>query len=220
MRRLRVFGVATIVVLVVACSHERPLVPPTPTGATPLGGPSMEATPPPPPGWKLEPVIPKTQQQAQDTVIGYLKKTLAALGAGITLDASRYSGGGTVHPCKDVETGTPPMEFATNGDLTLPAGVDANTIVAKAGDIWKSWGWQVYERDGFYKPNRFGYAPTVTSCRSLRGISPGMRLPCKRFRRVFPPTYPPSAALPDDPHRVTVTAALQGRPSFVAFMSR
>ncbi|ORV48580.1 hypothetical protein AWC05_07675 [Mycobacterium florentinum] len=190
MRRLRVFGVATIVVLVVACSHERPLVPPTPTGATPLGGPSMEATPPPPPGWKLEPVIPKTQQQAQDTVIGYLKKTLAALGAGITLDASRYSGGGTVHPCKDVETGTPPMEFATNGDLTLPAGVDANTIVAKAGDIWKSWGWQVYERDGFYKPNRFGYAPDGYILQIIARYQPGYAPTLQAISPCFPADLP------------------------------
>ncbi|MCV7195120.1 hypothetical protein H7J74_01270 [Mycobacterium angelicum] len=117
----------------------------------------MESRPPPPPGWKLQPVIPKSQQQAQDTVIGYLRKTLQALPPGTTLDASRYSSGATVAPCKDVANS--PMELATNGDMTLPPGTDTNSIVAKAGDIWKSWGWYVYERDAFYKPNRFGYSP-------------------------------------------------------------
>ncbi|MEM6109517.1 hypothetical protein AAHS21_25285 [Mycobacterium sp. 050272] len=150
----------------------------------------MESTPPPPPGWKLEPVIPKTQQQAQDTVIGYLKKTLAALPPGTTLDASRYSGGGTVHPCKDVETGTPPMEFATNGDLTLPAGVDTSTIVAKAGDIWKSWGWQVYERDGFYKPNRFGYAPDGYILQIIARYQPGYAPTLQGVSPCFPPDLP------------------------------
>jgi hypothetical protein len=31
-------------------------------------------------------------------------------------------------------------------------------LIAKIGDILKSWGWQVIERDGLTKPNRFGYA--------------------------------------------------------------
>jgi hypothetical protein len=119
----------------------------------------MESAPPPPPGWKSQPVIPKSQQQAQDTVIGYLKKTLQSLPAGTTLDATRYSGGTNTVPCKDVTSGTPPQEFSTVGDLKPPPGTDLEAIVAKAGDIWKSWGWFVYERDGFYKPNRFGYAP-------------------------------------------------------------
>jgi len=31
--------------------------------------------------------------------------------------------------------------------------------VAATGEIWKQWGWEVIERDGFDKPNRFGYSP-------------------------------------------------------------
>lgn len=190
MSRARLLGALVMIVLVVACSHDRPPGLPTSTGATATGGSSMEATPPPPPGWKLEPVIPKTQQQAQDTVIGYLKKTLQALPPGTTLDASRYSGGGSVHPCKDVETGTPPMEFATNGDLTLPAGVDTNTIVAKAGDIWKSWGWQVYEREGFYKPNRFGYAPDGYILQIVARYEPGYAPTLQGVSPCFPADLP------------------------------
>jgi len=56
-----------IVMFVGACGHDNPLGPPTPTGATPLGGPPMESKPPPPPGFKVQSVIPTTQQQ--DTVI-------------------------------------------------------------------------------------------------------------------------------------------------------
>jgi hypothetical protein len=59
-----------MVMFVGACSHDRPLGPSTPTGATVLGGPPMESAPLPPPGFKLQPVIPKSHQQAQDTVIG------------------------------------------------------------------------------------------------------------------------------------------------------
>jgi hypothetical protein len=45
------------------------------------------------------------------------------------------------------------------GAAAIPPGVDPDVIIAKVGDIWKSWGWYVIEREGFYKPNRFGYAP-------------------------------------------------------------
>ncbi|WP_156181166.1 hypothetical protein [Mycobacterium nebraskense] len=130
-----------VVTFVGGCSHHSPLGPPTPTGATPLGGPTMESKPPPPPGWKLQPAIPATRQQAQDTVIAYLKKSMQALPPGITPDATRYSGGASVAPCQDVTSGTSPMEFATNGDLTLPPGTGPEGIIAKTGDIWKSWGW-------------------------------------------------------------------------------
>lgn len=33
------------------------------------------------------------------------------------------------------------------------------TTINQTGEVWKTWGWQVIERDGFSKPNRFGYAP-------------------------------------------------------------
>ena len=119
----------------------------------------MTSASPRPPGWTQRPVIPASQQQARDTIIGYLKKTLQALPPGTRLDATRYSGGTNTPPCKDVDTGKPPVSFATIGELNLPAGVDPVGIVARVGDAWKSWGWYVVERDGFRKPNRFGYSP-------------------------------------------------------------
>lgn len=104
--------------------------------------------------------IPTRQQEAQDTILGYLKKTLSALPAGTTLDATRYGGGTTTVGCDDNDNRpAAPKEFSTWGDITLPPGIDTATLVAQAGEIWKSWGWYVIERDGFYKPNRFGYAP-------------------------------------------------------------
>ncbi|MGB8389639.1 hypothetical protein [Mycobacterium sp.] len=45
----------------------------------------MTSTPPPPPGWKSHVDVPTSQQQAQDTVLKYLKKTLDALPAGTRL---------------------------------------------------------------------------------------------------------------------------------------
>jgi hypothetical protein len=114
---------------------------------------------PPPPGWTSRPVVPTSQQQAQDTILGYLKKTLRALPPGTALDATRYSGAVNTPPCKDVTTGVAPVSLSTIGELNLPAGVDPVGIVAQLGDTWKGWGWYVIERDGFRKPNRFGYAP-------------------------------------------------------------
>ncbi len=119
----------------------------------------MTSAPPPPPGWKLQPVTPTSQQQAQDTLLGYLRKTLRELPAKTTLDATRYSGGTSTAPCEDVISGTPRVDFSTIGELKLPAGTQLEAIVAKIGDIWKSWGWYVFERDGFRKPNRVGLAP-------------------------------------------------------------
>jgi hypothetical protein len=177
-------GVAAwLVVLIAGCGHHSRLGPPIPTGATILGGPDMTSASPPPPGWTERPVVPASQQQAQDTVLGYLKKTLQALPSGTALDATRYSGGTNTAPCQDVETGTSPRNFTTIGDLQLPPGTSPDPVIATAGDTWKSWGWYVIERDGFYKPNRFGYgpdgfrlqimaAPQAGYPPSLQGISP------------------------------------------------
>jgi hypothetical protein len=143
----------------------------------------MTSTSPPPPGWASRPVVPASQQQAQDTIIGYLKKTLQVLPPGATLDATRYSGGTNTPPCKDVTSGVAPKSFSTIGELNLPAGVDPVSVVAQLGDAWKSWGWYVIERDGFRKPNRFGHSPDgyilqilakdpVTDPPTLKGDSP------------------------------------------------
>jgi hypothetical protein len=155
-------GIATtllIMLLAAGCGHRSSLGPHTPTGATILGGPDVTSVSPPPPDWTSRPVVPTSQQQAQDTIVGYLKKTLQALPPGTALDATRYGGGTNTPSCKDVDTGKAPVSFATIGELNLPAGVDPVSIVAQLGDIWKSWGWYVIERDGFRKPNRFGYSP-------------------------------------------------------------
>jgi hypothetical protein len=122
-------------------------------------GPPMTSAPSPPPGFKQQPVIPTSQQQAQDTVLGYWKKTLQELPAGTTLDATRYGGADSTAPCNDDIQGTPSKDLSTIGELKLPPGTDPVAVVAKTGDIWKGWGWYVIERDGFRKPNRFGYAP-------------------------------------------------------------
>jgi hypothetical protein len=145
--------------LAASCGHPGRLGPPIPTGATVLGGPEMTSASPPPPGWTERPVVPASQQQAQDTLIGYLRKTLQSLPTGIALDANRYSGGTNTPPCQDVETGVSPNSLTTIGDLQLPPGVGPDVVISSAGEAWKGWGWYVVERDGFYKPNRFGYGP-------------------------------------------------------------
>jgi hypothetical protein len=150
------------------------LGPSTPTGATQIGGNPMKAAPPPA-GFNQHTVTPTSQQQAQDTIVGYLKKTLAALPPGTTLDATRYGGAGSNAPCQDNPTGPgkPPTEFSTIGDLKLPAGSNPNDVIALIGDTWKSWGWYVIERDGFQKPNRFGYGPDGYSLQIEAANPPG-----------------------------------------------
>jgi hypothetical protein len=137
----------------------------------------VTSAPPPPPGWNPHPVVPTSQQQAQDTLLGYLKKTLRALPPGTTLDATRYSGGTNTPPCKDVITGTPPKALTTIGELKLPPGSDPVAIIAQVGEIWNGWGWYVIERDGSYKPNRYGYAPDGYSL---------------QIKAAYPSGYPPS----------------------------
>jgi hypothetical protein len=89
------------------------------------------------------------------------------------------------------------VEFSTVGDLRPPAGTELGAIVAQVGDIWKSWGWQVYERDGFYEPNRFGYAADGYSLSieatsrpdyppTLGGVSPCLAAEAPEDRSPFP----------------------------------
>ncbi|RIT31733.1 hypothetical protein D2E73_08500 [Mycobacteroides abscessus] len=157
-------------------------------------------TPTPPPGWEAHEVTPASQQQAQDTVLGYLKKTLAALPPGTAFDASRYSGGSTA-PCEDDPAKNPPVSFSATGDLKLPPGVESGQFVAEVGDVWKSWGWWVYERDGTYKPNRVGSSPDGYEL--YVGV-PG--LPGAPHISGTSPCFPHDLARADLPFPVVITA--------------
>lgn len=138
-----------------------------------------------------------SQQQVQNTLVTYLRRTLAALPPGTAIDAGRFAGGGHNSPCDD-ESGTDPtMRFHTIGELKAPSGTDAVTAV---GDVWRSWGWHVVERDGFRRPNRFGYSPD------------GYRLQIITAPDGHPPTvqasspcFPRLSARDDIPFPVTVT---------------
>lgn len=112
-----------------------------------------------PPGWQTHVVTPVSQQEAQDTVLGYFEMTLHALPSGTVIVATHYGGAETTGPCNGAVAGTdPPQEFSAIGQLETPGPGSDRTIVA-VGDTWKSWGWWVFERDDFRRPNRFGYAP-------------------------------------------------------------
>jgi hypothetical protein len=124
-------------------------------------------------GLTERPVVPSSPQQAQDTVLGYLKKTLRALPSGTTLDATRYSGGTNTASRQDVETGTPPGNFTTIGELRRPAGTSPDIVIVTAGDTWKSWGWYVIERDGLYRSTRFGYGPHRYRLQIMAAPQPG-----------------------------------------------
>ena len=150
----------------------------------------MTSAPPPPPGWKPRPVVPTSQQQAQDTVLGYLKKTLQALPAGTTLDATRYSGGTNTPPCEDVISGVPPVAFTTIGELKLPVGVDPDDIIAKVGEIWQGWGWYVLDRGDLARKNRFGYAPDGYRLQIMAAAKPGYPLSVESISPCFPGDLP------------------------------
>lgn len=128
---------------------------------TDRAGQSMtSATPGPPPEWKVQEDVPKSQEQAQNTVVGYLMRTLKQLPPGTVIDAGRYLGPGTTSYCDDDDASpTAPRRFDTIGELKLPPGSETSDLIAEVGETWRSWGWYVVERDGFTKPNRFGYAP-------------------------------------------------------------
>jgi hypothetical protein len=150
---------ATVLLAAVACSSPpkpaQPLGPPVPSGATLIPGDPMEPTP-----TAASPKIPASQQEAQDTVLRYLQQTVDALPKGTVLDGSRYRvGDGTAYCEDDPADENAPVELEDWRDMTLPPGTDFNALIAETGEVWKSWGWQVIERDGFVKPNRFGYAP-------------------------------------------------------------
>ncbi len=115
----------------------------------------MESLPAP-----LAPKVPTSHREAHDALLSYLQKTVDALPPGTSLDGSRYGGGDGINYCEDNPANADsPVHVEDWFDMKLPPSTDFNAIIAKTGDLWKQWGWQVIERDGFTKPNRFGYAP-------------------------------------------------------------
>jgi hypothetical protein len=201
-RASRLIVLAAAGLLMMSCHANPPPGPPTPTGATILGGPPMTSTPPTPPGWKVQIAVPASQQQARDTVLTYLKKTLGAMPPGVVFDASRYSGGTSAVPCNDTtHNANAPVQFAATGDLKLPPGVDGGNLIAEVGDIWKTWGWWVFERDGMYKPNRSGFSPDGYE---LHIGVPG--LPGPPSITGSSPCFPHDIARDDLPFPTTITA--------------
>ncbi|SKS82965.1 Uncharacterised protein [Mycobacteroides abscessus subsp. massiliense] len=130
------------------------LGPPVPSGATIIPGEPMEPTPNAP---SLK--VPTSQQEARDTVLRYLQQTVDGLPKSSTLDGSRYGGSRTFYCDDEPADENSPVRFEDWRDVRLPAGATTGEVVAQVGDMWKSLGWQVIEKDGFPKPNRFGYPP-------------------------------------------------------------
>ena len=139
-----------------ACSHSepQPIGPASPSGATEIPGRPTETTS------VATTKIPTSQQEAQDAIVRYLQETINALPKGTSLDGSRYVVGDGTNYCEDnpADSNSPVMVVDIR-DMTLPPGTDTASVIAQTGDTWRDWGWKVLERDGFSKPNQFGYAP-------------------------------------------------------------
>lgn len=152
--------VATLLAMVVVgCSssgqQQDTPGPTVPTGATEIPGGPVQEVPDP-----ASAVIPTSQQQAQDTLVGYLQRTVDALPAGTALDGSRYGPNTRAVYCEDNPADTTaPVHVEDWRDMRPPPATDTATLVAQTGELWRQWGWDVIERDGFPTPNRFGYAP-------------------------------------------------------------
>lgn len=149
----------------------------------------MEPTPIAP-----SPKIPKSQQEAQDSLVRYLQKTVDGLPPGTVLDTSDTIGGSNLG-CDDNYTGPGPgpgpAEFSLFAKVIGPARMKPADLIAHAGELWRSWGITVIERDGFEKPNQFGYFPD------------GYHI---QIKAAYPPDYPPtivatSPCLPGDLRR-------------------
>lgn len=134
--------------------------------------------------------VPQSQQQVQETVLGHLRGTLAALPSGTVLDATRFAGAGHNSYCDDGDSDPDaPMRFHTIGELKVPGHPDEARVISAVGDLWRGWGWQVSERDGFRTPNRFGYSPEGYRIQIVMAALPG-----------YPPTV--QASSPCFPHRI------------------
>jgi hypothetical protein len=68
-------------------------------------------------------------------------------------------GDGTSYCEDDPRDRNSPVHVEDWRDMSLPPDIPTDAIVNQTGQVWQHWGWQVVERDGFPKPNRFGYAP-------------------------------------------------------------
>lgn len=121
--------------------------------------------------------IPHSQQEAQDTVLRYLQRTVDGLPPDTVLDSSNSQGAANL-PCDDNHIGDEPgpYEFFATLDVIGPDNTSPADLVSVTGELWHSWHLSVTERDGFEKPNRFAYLPD------------GYRL---KILATYPPTYPP-----------------------------
>ena len=178
---------AVAVLAVAACGGGDSLGPPTPTGATDIGGPPMTSAPPPPPGWNPKDVVPQSQQQAQDTVTGYLTRILQALPPGTVLDGSRYAGAGHNSSCEDepLGPGKPPMRFHTIGELTFPQGVDQVAMIQQLEISGAAGAGMSLSAKVSRSPINSAMAPMATACKLKRRTRPAIR---RRSRR-----HPPAS---------------------------
>ncbi|MGL6234949.1 MAG: hypothetical protein ACRC20_06355 [Segniliparus sp.] len=131
-----------------------------------------------------------SQQQAQETLYGYMRKTLEGLPAGVSIYSAHPWQGGSNSACDDrIDQENAPITYHDTFDMKLPAGTASDALIAKVRELWESWGWRVKESEGDGNFSWYGYSPDgyqldiMGYSGRLAGYPPtfGGRTPC------FPP---------------------------------
>lgn len=162
----RILGAIAVILLLPGCSPTS--TKPTDAVIRSVGAGTADNIPKP-----SAPRVPSSQQEAQDTVISYLQKTVDSLPRGTKLDATDFRGGANMSCEDEPMTDTPPTRFEYWTHVTADNGASTDDLITKTGDTWRSWGADVKERDDFRKPNRFGYLPDGYELQIKGAAKPG-----------------------------------------------
>lgn len=81
------------------------------------------------------------------------------------------------------------MMFTDVRQVLLPSGTDTVGVISEVGSIWRSWGWHVFERDGFPARTSSATAPMGTGCRSNLLTRPVIHRRSAESHRAFPEAW-------------------------------
>ncbi|EFV12386.1 hypothetical protein [Segniliparus rugosus] len=102
----------------------------------------------------------ESQQQAQETLYGYMRRTLEGLPDGVSIFSAHPWQGGKTSACDDrIDQENAPITYHDTFDMKVPIGTDHDALIGKIRDLWRSWGWRVEERESDSSPSWYGRSP-------------------------------------------------------------